>query len=264
MRLTVGYLRSDLSQRPGRRRGTGRRGAGRAELYPALAALGIAFGVTPGLGDEISRQVADSDSVRAGRAALERRGIELGHQQTLRLVNDFGQRAVEQREEWLARTAQAELIHDGPLKGNRVMVGIDGGRIRERVTLSGRPSATRGRHRFEAPWREPKLFILYLMDEEGKAPETFRPVYDGAMGHCDANFAMLTGYMKSLGVHEAKELVVLGDGARWNWDRIDALVAAVGIEPARASQVVDWVHAVETLEKVADARADWAEGERER
>ena len=102
------------------------------------------------------------------------------------------------------------------------------------------------------------------MDEEGKAPETLRPVYDGTMGDCDAIFAMLTGYMKSLGVHEAKELVVLGDGARWNWDRIDALVAAVGIEPARASQVVDWVHAAETLEKVADARADWAEGERER
>jgi len=57
---------------------------------------------------------------------MERRGIDPGHQQTLRIVNDFGQRAVEQRNEWLARTVQAELIHDGPLKGKRVMVDIDG------------------------------------------------------------------------------------------------------------------------------------------
>ena len=178
---------------------------------------------------------------------MERRGIDPGHKQTLRIVNDFRQRAVEQRNEWLARTVQAELIHGGPLKGKRVMVGIDGGRIRERVTLSGRPGATRGRHRFEAPWREPEFFTLYLMDEAGKATETFRLVYDGTMGDCDAIFAMLTGYMKSLGVHEAKELVVLGDRARWIWNRIDALLAAVGIEPARASQVADWVHAAETL-----------------
>jgi len=67
------------------------------------------------------------------------------------------------------------------------------------------------------------------MDEEGKATETFRLVYDGTMGDCDAIFAMLTGYMKSLGVHEAKELVVLGDRARWIWNRIDALLRESGL-----------------------------------
>lgn len=264
VKVNVGYLRPDLSKQPGRRRGTGRRGAGGAGLYPALAALGIWFGVTPGLADEISRQVADSDSVRAGRAALERRGIDLGHKQTLRIVNGFGQRAVEQRGEWITKALEADLSKGGPLKGKRVMVGIDGGRIRERVTLPGRRSAETGHHRFEAPWREPKLFTIYVVDEDGKATDTFRPVYDGTMDDCDGVFAMLTGYLKILGAHEAKELVVLGDGARWIWDRIDPLVAAIGIERKKVKQIVDWFHAVETLEKVADAPAKWPVGGRAR
>ena len=264
MRVNVGYLRPDLSERPGPRRGTGRRGAGGAGVYPALAALGIWFGVTPGLADEICRQVADSDSVRAGRAALDRRGIDLGHKQTLRIVNGVGQRAVAQRGEWLANALVADLTNGGPLKGKRVMVGLDGGRIRERVELPGRRSAETGHHRFEAPWREPKLFTIYVVDDEGKATNTFRPVYDGTMEDCDGVFTMLAGYLKALGVHEAKELVVLGDGARWIWDRIDPLVAAVGIESKRVTQVVDWFHAVETLEEVANARAKWPDGERAR
>lgn len=263
IKVNVGYLKPDLSNKPGPRRGTGRRGAGGVGVYPALAALGIGFGVTPGLTDEICRQVTDSDSVRAGRAALARRGIDLGHKQTLRIVNEFGQRAVAQRAEWLAEALKADLC-SGPLKGKRVMVGIDGGRIRERVAKPGRRSAETGHHRFEAPWREPKLFTVYVVDDAGKATDTFRPVYDGTMGDCDAAFAMLTGYLKVLGVHEAKELVFLGDGARWIWDRIDPLVAAIGIEGARVTQVVDWFHAVETLEEVADARAKWPEGERAR
>ena len=261
--VNVGYLKPDLSNKPGPRRGTGRRGVSGVGIYPVLAALGISFGVTPGLADEISRQVTDSDSVRAGRAALERRGIDLGHKQTLRIVNGFGKRAVEQRAEWLAEALKADLC-SGPLKGKRVMVGIDGGRIRERVAKPGRRSAETGHHRYEAPWREPKLFTIYVVDDAGKATDTFRPVYDGTMGDCDAAFAMLTGYLKVMGAHEAKELVFLGDGARWIWDRIDPLVAAIGIESARVSQVVDWFHAAETLEEVADARAKWPEGERAR
>ncbi len=263
VRVKVGYLRPDLRGRPGRKRGHGRRGRGGAGLYPALAALGIWCGVTPALADEVSRQVTDSDSVRTGQAALIRRGIDLGYKQTLSLVNSFGRRVVEQRTAWLAETLLADL-RAGPLAGKRVVVGIDGGRIRERVTLPGRRSARTGHHRFEAPWREPKLFTIYQIDEQGKVQDSFRPVYDGTMADCDGLFAMLGGYLRALGAHEAKELVVVGDGARWIWDRIDQLAETVGIAQEKVRQIVDWFHAVEVLEKVADARARWPEGERAR
>ncbi len=85
-RVKVPYLKQDLRGRPGRTRGSGKRGPGGTGLYPTLAALGIWFGVTPALAGEIVRQVADSDAVRPAREALARRGIDLGHKQTLRIV----------------------------------------------------------------------------------------------------------------------------------------------------------------------------------
>jgi len=263
VKVRVSYLRPDRRGLPGRRRGTGRRGKSGSGLCPALAALGIWFGVTPALADEISRQVTDSDSVRTGRAALARRGIDLGHKQTLRIVNALGRRAVEQRDLWVMNVLEAPAPNRGALRGKRVIAAIDGGRIRTRVELAGRRSATTGHHRYEAPWREPKLFCIYVIDEDGNIEDTVRPIYDGTMENCDGAFVRLAGYLKALGAHEAEALVILGDGAVWIWDAIDTLTATVGIPRERVTQVVDWYHAVEVLGEVADARARWPDGERE-
>lgn len=263
VKVHVSYLRPDREGLPGRPRGTGRRGKGGSGLYPSLAALGIWFGATPALADEISRQVTDSDSVRTGRAALARRGIDLGHKQTLRIVNAVGKRAVQQRDLWVANILECPPPSAGALRGKRVIAAIDGGRIRTRVELGGRPSAETGHHRFEAPWREPKLFCIYVIDRDGNIEDTFRPVYDGTMENCDGAFARLCAYLKALGAHEAKALILLGDGAKWIWDAVDTLVATVGIPKERLFQVVDWYHAVEVLGEVADARVHWPEGERQ-
>lgn len=264
VRVRVPYFRPKKNKKKtGRKRGTGRRGPGGAGLFPPLAALGICFGVTPALAGEIVRQVADSDSVRSGRAALARRGIDLGHKQTLRIVNGFGGRAIEQRDVWLAGALE-QSPKSGPLRGKRVVVAADGGRIRERVALPGRPREETGHHRYEAPWREPKLFTIYIVDSQGAIVDTFRPIYDGTLENCDGAFARLAGYLKALGAHQARALALLGDGARWIWERADQLVEALGIPRNRVVQIVDWYHAVEVLGEVADAPARWSKDERER
>ena len=263
VKVRVTYVTVDRRGVPGRPRGIGKRGKAGTGLYPALAVLGIWFGVTPALADEISRQVTDSDSVRTGRSALGRRGIDLGHKQTLRIINALGRRAVEQRDRWVMNALESPAPKKGALRGKRVIAAIDGGRIRTRVELGGRPSAATGHHRYEAPWREPKLFCIYVIDREGNIEKAIRPIYDGTMENCDGAFVRLAGYLKALGAHEAKALVLLGDGARWIWDAVDTLIATVGIPKRRVTQVVDWYHAVEVLGEVADARARWPEGERE-
>lgn len=262
-RARVAYLQPDRRGMRGRPRGHGKRGKGGSGVYPALAALGIWFGVTPALADEITRQVTDSDSVRSGRAALARRGIDLGHKQTLRIVNAMGRRCVEQREKWLLDALEGPHRSKGALKGKRVVVGIDGGRIRTRVELGGRRNAKTGHHRFSADWREPKLFCIYVIAPNGDIEEKFRPIYDGTMENCDGAMVRLAGYLKALGVNEARRLVVVGDGARWIWDAMDTLIATVGISKRRVTEVVDWYHAVETLGEVADARVQWPPRERE-
>lgn len=182
VRVRVEYLKLNRRGQPGRRRGNGRRGQGGTGLYPILAALGIGLGVTPALAGEICRQVADSDSVRAGRAALDRRGIDLGHKQTLRIVNHFSRRAVEQRDDWLAEV-RSRPAASGPLRGKRVVIATDGGRLRARCPAGrGRRRTKTGHRRYDAPWREPKLLTVYVIGDDGKIEDEFRPIYDGTLG----------------------------------------------------------------------------------
>lgn len=257
-RVQTPYLKPDHRGRPGLPRKSGGRGRGGSGVYPVLAALGISFGVTPALAGEITRQVADSDSVRTGRAALARRGIDLGHKQTLRIVRLFGGRAVEQRAGWLTATLEAPP-QSGPLSGQRVVVSVDGGRIRERVVKRGRRSKKTGHHRYDGLWREPKLFTIYTIDDKGQVRESFRPIIDGTMEDCNGVFSMLASYLRGLGAHEAKHLEFVGDGAIWIWERVDAAVELIGVPKNRVVQIVDWYHAVEVLGEVADLQKTWSE-----
>jgi hypothetical protein len=255
----IEYLKENHRQkRKGRCRT--KRGKSGIGVYPVLATLGIAFGVTPALGAEICQQVAESDSVRAARASLARRDIDLGHKQTLRIVNCFSGLGVAQRASWLER-AQQEPPQRGVLSGKRVSVGIDGGRLRLRVYKPGRRRKS-GHRSFDAVWREPKLFVIYVLDNQGKVVDEFRPVYDATMGDSDAVFPMLAAYLRALGASEARELVLLGDGAEWIWNRATQLVADIGIDPSRLTEVVDWSHAAGKLHKIADIPKNWKKTER--
>lgn len=262
--LRVEYLKPDRRGQPGRRRHSGGRGRGGTGLYPVLVVLGICFGVTPALAGEVCRQVADSDSVRAGQSALERRGIKLGHKQTQRVVNKFSTRAVQHRDKWLEQM-RTEPASPGPLSGKRVVVGTDGGRIRERVPArQGRRRKETGHRKYQAPWREPKLFTIYVIGPDGKVEQQYQPVYDGTLGDCEQTFQMLWGYLKALGVQQASQLILVGDGANWIWERIAALVQGLEMAPERVVEVIDWCHAVGVLWEIVQARQSFTQADRER
>jgi len=260
--LDVEYLKPNRRASPRKRR-RGKRGKGGAGVYPVLAALGIWFGVTPALAGEVCRQVADSDSVRTGRSALARRGIVIGHERTLRIVNRTSQRAVAQRRRWLEAIRDAQA-RPGPLAGKRVVVAVDGGRLRERVPARcGRRRNNTGHRGYKAPWREPKQLVIYVINSRtGDVEQSFCPVYDATMGDCDAVFDMLAGYLKALGAHKASRLIVVGDGAKWIWDRARPLADAVGVPAAKLVEAVDWFHAVETLHTIANVPARWTKDKR--
>jgi hypothetical protein len=263
-RVKVPYLKQNLRGRAGRKRGSGRRREGGSGLYPTLAALGIWFGVSPALAGEVVRQDVDSDSVRTAREALARRGIDLGHKQTLRLFDHVGRRAVQQRQRWLEEVMAALPTAGGLLAGKRVAVGTDGGRCRIRIPAPCGRRRKETRHRgYDAPWQEPKLLVIYILDAKGRIDHVFRPVYDGTMGDCEALFHMLIAYLKALGAQEATELIVVADGAKWIWDRVAELVKALGIDRARVTEVLDWYHAVETLHEIAGIPANWKQREKD-
>lgn len=262
VRLTgLEYLKRN-TRRKQRGRPRTKRGKGGTGLYPSLAALGICYGVTPALAGEICAQVADSDSVRSARSALGRRDIDLGHKQTLRIVNGFAGRAVAQRQAWLEEARQRRPA-SSLVKGMRVVIATDGGRLRERLYKGGRRKAN-GHRSYDAPWREPKLLTIYLINSEAKVIHEFRPVIDGTMGDCDAIFLMMTGYLRALGVDQAKQLIIMGDGAKWIWERADDLAKNVGIDQDKVVEVVDYYHATERLNEIAAITVKWSKDDKKK
>jgi hypothetical protein len=260
VRLTgLEYLKRN-TRRKQRGRPRTKRGKGGTGLYPTLAALGICFGVTPALAGEICAQVADSDSVRSARSALGRRDIDLGHKQTLRIVNAFAGRAVAQRQAWLEQARQRRPA-SSLAKGMRVVIATDGGRLRERLYKPGRRRAS-GHRSYDAPWREPKLLTIYLINDKAEVIHEFRPVIDGTMGDCDAIFPMMTGYLRALGADQAKQLIIMGDGAKWIWERAEDLAKDVGIDRQKVVEVVDYYHATEKLNEIAAIPGNWSKAEK--
>ena len=231
-----------------------------AGLWPCLVALGFWWQSSPALASETARQIADSCSFRDGLEALRRRGIDLGYKRTLALYQRFSQRAAEQRDAWVDKMVNAGWAETGPLRDKIVLVSTDGGRCRERRTKRGRRLAN-GHHRYGTPWREPKEIVIYVLDDEGRPDRQWLPIYDGTMGDCGDVFFMLRAYLAALGVHEAKQVIFVADGAKWIWQRTFWLWAAVGLAPEKVVEVVDWYHAVETLHTVAKA-CRWGQSRR--
>ncbi len=259
IQVTVEYVKPDRrgGKRGGKRDGNRggkrrkvRRGKGGVGIYPALAALGIWFGVTPALAEEVCRQVTDSDSIRAAREALARRNIDLGQKRTLRIFNKVSGRAVEQRNIWLEQVLENNTEIGTALHNKRVVMGTDGGRLRERHPKGGRRRAN-GHRGYRGPWKEPKLMVIYVIGDNGRIDYEFRPVYDGTLDNSDRIFDMITAYLKALGAGEVQQLIVVGDGAKWIWKRTAELARRIGISPEKMVEVIDWCHAVSVLYEIA-------------
>lgn len=241
-------------------RAPGRRGKTGSGVFPALFALGITSQATPALRTQVAREVADADSVSVARASLLERGLEIEHKTALRLTYSFAEQALERRAAGAAAVATGRA--DGPfeLEGKHVAVAIDGGRLRVRENpKAGRRRAKTGHRRYDAPWREPKVLTVYVVDDKGKKDPAHRAFLDGTMGDCDEAFALLVGQLRLMGAHRAKRVTLLGDGAEWIWGRADALRRALELAPEQFREVVDYFHAVEHLTQIADLVTSWGD-----
>lgn len=246
--------------RRGRRRGKGGRQAEGNGLYPALAALGIHFRVTPALASEAARLVAISTEAEA-HETLSLRGVQLGRKTVSRLARRFAKLALKYRDWKLAQT-QAGYKGSGLVRGKRLVIGTDGGRIRLRETRRRGKRRASGRRGFDAPWKEPKVLIVYEIDQHGRKLREGLVRYDATMQDADGLFAILVSLLREIGAQEAAEWVIVGDGADWIWDRVDALIERVGYSRKRVTQVVDFYHAMQRVQAIAEERKDWTDKQR--
>ncbi len=253
VRTASGYeiwIRARYFRRAGRRSGK-RRWRG---FYLGLLLLGINEHCSPRFAAEVSLLAAMLGSLAEARDVLAERGMRIDIKVLRRITYRFSERArLTQRLKGLG--------FDENVAGRRVVASMDGGRIRLREKKRGRKTA-KGRSPYKGAWREPKLFIIYVVDAEGKLERSFMPVMDANIRGPDALFKLLRSYLGQLGITEADQVLFVADGARWIWNRIPALVHGLGLKPEQVHELVDFYHAVEHLGKVAGLRKSWTARQR--
>lgn len=220
-----------------------RRGTEGGGLYPELAAFRISEGLSPNVQEEVGRTVALMP-IGLAQQELARRGLELDEKAIHRIAGELGEQILATRTDDLMKFRAGDLEAGSELAGKRIAVQIDGGRVRIRTGVKkSRVGKKRKRKKFRVEWREPKVLVMFELDEEGKMGPKTRAVIDGTLRGPDALIELVAFHLHRLGAAQATKVVFLGDGAKWIWNRLDWVIEKVGIDPKRVVQVLDWCHA---------------------
>lgn len=247
IQLRVRYYRRRCHRRNGKRH---------KGVYAALVLLGIHERCTPGFAAMVSGWSALLSSFDEVRQVLLEQGVELGVKVLRKLTYRYAERA-----RAVQQAGSLWLGEDMHVCGRRVVVSVDGGRVRLRENKRG-PKSKKRRTRYKGAWREPKLLIIYVVDAQGKLEKRFAPLIDGTFQGPDAVYQLIQSDLESLSIQQADQVLFVADGAHWIWNRIPDLVAALGLDLQRVHELIDFYHAVEHLGKVATLCKRWPATER--
>jgi hypothetical protein len=222
--------------------------------YFGLTLLGVCDRTTPALASEVAQLAAALSSFEDARARLRQMGVNMSIRRIANVAYHFAQRA-------RSRQELDGMGIEGSLAGKRVVVSTDGGRLRVRKNKRGKKTK-KGRSRYHTDWREPKLLVIYVVDEKGRIAKEFAPVIDGTLQGPDEVFRLLEFYLRELEIHQAKEVLFIADGAKWIWERVTQLWQRLGLEGVRRRELVDFYHVVEHVYALAALNTSWRAAKR--
>ncbi len=242
----------------GRKRGRKKRGPNGRGCHLLLDVLGFIGQCSPEFVDEAVKLALLCPSFEVATQVLDARQIKLDKKTLRRLCKALGELGLEQR-------ATIALKDELSFSGRTVYIGIDGGRMRtcpraarRRVREPKRGRKPKGKKypRYDTPWREPKLFTIYMLDEKGRVEKSWTPIHDATRGNADLPvrctqtglmFEMLEATLLELPLQQADRVVFIADGAEWIWPRVERLIWRLGVPPSKAIQILDYYHNSETL-----------------
>lgn len=195
-----------------------------------------------------------SCSFEASHTILISWGINISLKRIERLTYKFGQIGINLRQSKILNRQLGNLAEGNILKDQRVVIAVDGGRSRIRINKKGRKNSKTKRHGFTGKWVEPKLFTIYVVDEQGKKINNSEiPITnDGTYEGYKALLEILEADLVDLGISQAKQVLLIGDGAEWIWIHIPPLLARLGC-PVETYQLFDFYHVTENIKAFADA-----------
>ena len=237
-------IRSPFFVKASPKRGRKKRGPQNRGEHLLLSLMGFVHKVEPGLAFRAVQQAVLAPSFDTASKILAQEGIKLSPNKIRQMVTEIGPHDSCSRVE--------RLLSDQdvcPLKNQRVLLSVDGGRLRQRKNKRGPRPAGSKRCGYHTDWIEPKLFTLYLIDEEGNIIKKVPPFVDGTTGKLKEFLELLQHYLTRLGIEEASEVVLVGDGAPWIWERVPNLLRKTGVNSLKITEIIDWTHAKQNLNK---------------
>ena len=228
------------------KRGRKKQGPNGRGSHLGLEVLGLIGRSSSILVGEVVKMAVLCPSFEVAREMLVGRRIQIDISTMRRFCRQLAEKGILFR-------GQVSLDGHENLKGYTVVIGVDGGRLRERCPKRGRKKKGQKRQGYKGEWREPKLFTIYLLDKQGKIVKSFSPLHDATMGDHKEMFALLEQYLSALPLADAARLVFCGDGAPWIWSDVEESCRRMGLpETCQVYQILDYVHAKQNLQEMID------------
>lgn len=220
---------------------------------PWLKWLGMSEGLTPLVWSNIAKYGAIASSFEAAQTILSDWGIDMSLKRIERLTYKFGKIGIDLRQSQINKLQQGKLPNSDILQNQRVVISVDGGRSKIRLNKKGRKNPKTNRHGFIGEWVEPKLLTIYVVDEQGKKVKTqdIPITNDGTYEDYKGFLPILEMHLVRLGISQAKQVILIADGAEWIWKHIPPLLEKLN-SPKETYQLLDFYHVTERLQKFAD------------
>ena len=209
-----------------------------------LSALGFIGFSSANITSEIVKLAVLCPSLQVAKDVLSERGIEIDIKTIRRLCRDLS---------LIGLKFRGSVSIDGTenTTGHTLVIGIDGGRFRERRIKRGRKRKGQKRQGYYTEWKEPKLFTIWLSDNEGNKVRDFKPLYDATTDGPDDMFLLLQRYLDALDLSGIAKAVFCGDGAPWIWNRVEKMCRNFkNLNSDRIFQVIDYTHAKQNLNEI--------------
>jgi hypothetical protein len=233
----------------------------RTGLYPELAAYGFAKKSSAAFEDHVTRRVVLCPSFEVATRELNHEGIDINVKEVRRIALQNGESLLAMRLVMVESFLSGTLISGSELWGKRVVVEVDGGRMKHRKNKSKTPKRNGKHPKYHTEWREPKLLIIYTVDEHGKKEKKSRVWMDGTFQGPDHTAELLAAWLDRLGISNAASVTFIADGATWIWDRFDWIVEKLKLPKSKVQYVLDFYHAAH---HIGLALAELSLSERER
>jgi len=229
------------SKKQGRKK-QGRKTGNNIDCHLGLSSLGFISNHSGNLANEVCKTVMISPSYEMAKTLLEDRGIRLDIKAIERICRDIGN---------IGLFTRGQFWTDGTenLEGHTLVISLDGGRLRERKAKRGKKAQGQKRQGYTTEWREPKLFTIYVIDENGEQVKEIPPIYDATLLGPDTVIEILERYLGEIDLSQIKRIVFSADGAPWIWNRFEEFINQK-LPGVKTYQVLDYTHAQQSLGEI--------------